>query len=316
MDEIHEARRVLEAEAEALKFLAEGLDDNFVKAVDILFETKGRVIISGMGKSGHIGAKIAATMASTGTPAFFVHPGEASHGDLGMLADGDSVIAISHSGESKELSDILVYCTRHGTPLIALTGREESTLAKASTVTLFDGVEKEACPLNLVPTSSTTAALALGDALAVALMQRRGFRKEDFSRYHPGGKLGSQLLRVEDIMAKGNDLPLVDINVSMSEALIVLTDKNLGCVGLIEDNKLAGIITDGDLKRYMAPDLLQRGAKEIMTTSPKVVEADAFATSAVQVMQEKNITVLFVVDENNVPIGLIHMHHCLQNGVV
>ena len=314
--DIEEAQRLLLEEARVLENLANNLDASFSQAVDILLNAKGRVIITGMGKSGHIGAKIAATFASTGTPAFFVHPGEASHGDLGMITQEDAVIGISHSGESRELSDILAYCMRNSVPLISITGRERSTLAKAGTVTLLNGVTEEACPLNLAPTSSTTASLAIGDALAVALMQRRGFKAEDFSQYHPGGKLGSQLLRVEELMKSGKDVPLMPSTGNMQDALMAMAHKNLGCVGIEENGKLAGIITDGDLRRHMSPDLLTKPVTEIMTRNPKVIEADAFATSAVALMQEKSITVLFVVDEENAPKGVLHMHHCLQAGVI
>jgi arabinose-5-phosphate isomerase len=314
---LKEARRLLKAEAAALQTLAKNLDVSFTETVELLLRLKGRAIVTGMGKSGHIGAKIAATLASTGTPAFYIHPGEASHGDLGMITADDAVIALSHSGESRELSDIVAYCTRHKVPLIAITGRAHSTLARAASHVLLNGVEKEACPLNLAPTSSTTASLALGDALAIVLMQRRGFKKEDFSHYHPGGKLGAQLLKVQDIMLNKN-LPLLEPEAPMTEVLVELTSKNMGCVGIVENKILVGIITDGDLKRHMAPDILSKTAADIMTTSPITVTDETFATKAVQQMQEKEITVLFIVknQQNNTPVGLLHMHHCLQAGIV
>jgi arabinose-5-phosphate isomerase len=315
--DLNEARRLLQAEATALTTLAQKLGDSFTSTVDVLLHIKGRAIVTGMGKSGHIGAKIAATLASTGTPAFYIHPGEASHGDLGMITADDAVIALSHSGESKELSDIIAYCTRYSVPLIAITGRASSTLAQAASHVLLNEVETEACPLNLAPTSSTTTSLALGDALAIVLMQRRGFKKEDFSRYHPGGKLGAQLLKVRDIMLS-QDLPVTKPDAPMTQVLVELTDKNMGCVGIVEDGNLVGIITDGDLKRHMAPDILSKTATDIMTPTPATIREEAFATSAVQQMQKKKITVLFVVrgQKSKKPVGLLHMHHCLQAGIV
>lgn len=308
---------VLRQEAAALEALADGLDGAFTRAVDLLEKTTGRVIVTGMGKSGHIGAKIAATLASTGTPAFFVHPGEASHGDLGMIAPDDAVIAISHSGETRELGDIVAYCARFRVPLVALTGRADGTLAKAADVPLLNGVTTEACPLNLAPTTSTTATLALGDALAVALMQRRGFKHEDFARYHPGGKLGSRLSLVAELMAKESALPLLPATVTMDKVVLEIAAKRLGLVALTNsDGTLAGVITDGDLKRHLSPDLLEKPATDIMTATPQCIAPDKLATAAVALMQEKQITALVVLDDQQQPVGVLHIHHCLQAGVI
>ncbi|MFZ2620503.1 MAG: KpsF/GutQ family sugar-phosphate isomerase [Alphaproteobacteria bacterium] len=313
--DLAEARRLLTAEAAALTTVAEKLDDSFSRAVDILFGLKGRVIVTGMGKSGHIGAKMAATFASTGTPAFFVHPGEASHGDLGMMTANDAVIALSHSGESRELQDILAYCGRYSIPLIAITGKPASTLAKAATVVLLNHVAVEACPIGMAPTSSTTVSLALGDALATALMVRRGFKKEDFSRYHPGGKLGAQLLKVSDVMVSA-DLPTVTATTPMNAALITLTTKNLGCVAIVDSQKLLGIFTDGDLKRHIAkPNFLQQQVGELMTANPITITPTAFATQAVKLMQDKKITTVLVA-ENGILQGVLHINQCLAAGIV
>lgn len=319
--DLQSARDVLHKEAEALNRMAEQLDENFVKAVEILAQSRGRVIISGMGKSGHIGAKIAATLASTGTPAFFVHPGEASHGDLGMITRDDVVIAISHSGETRELSDLLAFCARFKVPLIAMVGRETSTLAQAADVVLLNRVTEEACPLNLAPTTSTTAMLALGDALAVSLMLHKGFRPEDFAQFHPGGKLGSRLLRVRQLMVTGSDVPLVDNRTLMSAVLLEMSSKALGLVGVTDaDDKLIGMITDGDLRRHMNSNLLTKTAAEVMTAGPMTIGPDALATAAVALMQDnekkRNITALFVVDAQHRPEGVIHIHHCLRAGVI
>jgi arabinose-5-phosphate isomerase len=311
------ARDVLVKEAAALSALAATIGAAFERSVDLLLAVKGRIVVTGMGKSGHIGAKIAATLASTGTPAFFVHPGEASHGDLGMITDADAVLALSHSGETRELGDILAYCQRFGVPLVALTGKADSTLAKAATVTLLDGVTEEACPLNLAPTTSTTAMLALGDALAVALLQRRGFAKEDFARFHPGGKLGSRLSKVADLMAKGDRIPLVGLSTPMNDAILEMTAKRLGLVGVTNpDGTLAGLITDGDLRRHLSPELLTKPAQSVMTKNPVTVRGHSSAASAVHIMQERKITAVFVVDEGKRPFGVLHIHDCLQAGVI
>ncbi len=315
------ALETLRAETTALQNLAKALeaDPALPAALSLLqaatLNNGGRVIVTGVGKSGHIGGKIAATLASTGTPAFFVHPTEALHGDLGMITKSDVIIALSHSGESKELAAIVTYATRFSIPIIAITGKPASTLAKAAKVTLNTRVEKEACPLNLAPTTSTTVALALCDALAIALMTSRGFKKEDFAVFHPGGKLGAQLLRVREIMVDEN-LPLHDENAPMAEVLVTLTASNLGCVGLTDaQGNLVGIFTDGDLKRRLTPDLLARTVADVMTRTPKTITADALATAAVAHMEQTNVTTLWVT-ENNKPVGLLRIQECLHANVI
>jgi len=310
------ALRVLKIESEALVALAESLDGRFLEALDLLFNATGRVIVTGMGKSGHVGRKIAATMASTGTPAYFVHPGEASHGDLGMITQGDAVLALSNSGETTELSDVLAYTRRFAIPLIAITSRADSALGRAADVALVLPPSPEACPMGLAPTTSTTLALALGDALAVALLDRKGFSAADFRDLHPGGKLGSLLLKVGDIMHTGEAMPVVTIGTAMSEALIEMTAKRLGCVGVIDKaGLLIGIVTDGDLRRHMDPALLEQKVEDVMTSSPLAVDPDRMASEAVQLMNGKEVTTLFVVD-NKCPVGILHLHDCLKAGVV
>ena len=316
-DDLASARRTIDKEIEALRMMENDLNGNLVKALDLMQNTKGRVIITGMGKSGHIGNKIAATLASTGTPSFFVHPGEASHGDLGMITEEDIVIGISNSGETKELSDIITYCKRYGIPLIAITKNPTSALGRAGDILLQLPDDGEACPLGLAPTSSTTATLVLGDILAVALLERKGFTKTDFNRRHPGGKLGSFLMKVSELMHKGNEMPLVSENATMQEAMLEMTSKMLGCVG-ITDNQghLIGIITDGDLRRKMSSDILSKKASEVMTPNPKTTVPDILAAEALKIMNStgKGITVLFVIEDDK-PTGIIHMHDCLRAGV-
>jgi arabinose-5-phosphate isomerase len=314
--DIESANRTIDKEIEALNIMRKGLDDELIKTLDRMQHIKGRVIVTGMGKSGHIGTKIAATLASTGTPSFFVHPAEASHGDLGMLTENDCVLAISNGGESKELSDIIVYCKRYGIPLIAMTKNPNSSLGKAGDYLLRLPDCGEACPLGLAPTSSTTATAVLGDILAVCLLERKGFSKTDFKQRHPGGKLGAFLQKVSDLMHKGEEMPLVSDSADMQQALLEMTSKMLGCVGIIDkDNHLLGIITDGDLRRFMSDNILHKKAIDIMTRNPKVTTADKLVAEAVNIMNTKKITQLFVVDENNHPLGLIHLHDCLHAGV-
>lgn len=316
-NDINVGKEVLEKEAQGLMNLANALDNTFVEAVNLMFNTKGRVVVTGMGKSGHIGSKIAATLASTGTISYFVHPGEASHGDLGMITEDDVVLAFSHSGETKELGDVLAHCTRFGIPVVAITGKPESTLGKAGTVTLINGITEEACPMNLAPTSSTTATLALGDALAVALMERKGFKSADFRNFHPGGKLGSKLSPVSAFMITGDDLPLVKPSTTMADAILEMTTKSQGAVGVVdENNTLLGVVTDGDLRRHLADNLLEKTAESVMTKRPLTAEKDTLASKAVHMMQEKKITSLFVTNEEGKVEGLIHIHHCLQAGVI
>ena len=315
--DIKVAINTIEGEIEALKSLENSLDETLSKAVDIMQNTKGRVIITGMGKSGHIARKIAATLASTGTPSFFLHPGEASHGDLGMVTTGDVVLAISNSGESKELSDILVYCRRFSIPLIAITKNPESSLGKNCDLVLKLPQNKEACPLGLAPMSSTTSTLVLGDVLAADLMVRKGFTENDFRLRHPGGKLGSILRHVSDIMHTGDEMPLIKEDAIMQDALMTMSEKMLGCVGIVNKNgELIGMITDGDLRRWMSPDLITEKVANVMTKNPRVISGDILIAEAVNIMNNtgRGITNLFVVKDKK-PVGIIHIHDCLRAGV-
>jgi arabinose-5-phosphate isomerase len=317
-DDLAEARRVLTLEAEALHKLAQHLDESFEEALDLLTHIEGRVILSGMGKSGHIAHKIASTFSSTGTPAFFVHPSEASHGDLGMITPQDVLIVLSLSGETAELSDILNYAKRFDIPLIAITHKAESALSKAAHTTLLLPSCPEACPMGLAPTTSTTLMLGLGDALAVTLLKRKGFSEKDFKRLHPGGLLGRKLLYVFDIMRIYEELPLVAKGTLMSDALVVMTEKGFGCIGVMDETKkLRGIITDGDLRRHMSPSLLSQRVEEIMTPSPKTIFASSFAAEALGLMNRTSITNLFVVDDTTHDlVGLLRLHDCLRAGVM
>lgn len=312
------ARRVLGTEADALHALAAALDDGFARAVSLLAGASGRVVVTGMGKSGHVARKIAATMASTGTPSLFVHPAEASHGDLGMIVAGDAVLALSNSGETPELADLVRHSRRFGIPLVAITGRAGSALARAADEALVLPAAPEACPNGLAPTTSTTMQLALGDAIAVALLTRRGFTASDFRVFHPGGKLGAQLSRVADIMHKGAEMPLASPDTPMDAAIVAMTAKHFGCLGIQgADGTLAGIITDGDLRRALdagAP-LLSRSASEVMTRNPRTIREDDLADVALRIMNEKKITALFVVDAAGRPVGILHVHDLLRAGV-
>jgi len=309
------ARRVLRLESEGLTALAEGLDDSFVTALDLLSAMTGRAVVSGMGKSGHIGRKIAATLASTGTPAFFVHPAEASHGDLGMIAEDDVVIALSNSGETAELADLVAYTKRFEIPLIAITARADSALAKAATAALVMPASTEACPMGLAPTTSTTVMLALGDAISVAMLERKGFSPDDFQVFHPGGKLGQQLLKVSEIMHGGGELPLVGLDVKMSDALVEMTAKRFGCLGVIEPGgRLKGIITDGDLRRHMSAGLLDQSTKDVMTEGARTITPETLASEALRILNANAITTLFVIVDE-APVGIVHIHDCLRVGV-
>jgi len=313
-------RAVIELEAEALTALVPRLNEDFARACRLILDSPGRVVVTGMGKSGHIGGKIAATLASTGTPAFFVHPGEAQHGDLGMIQPQDVVIAISNSGETSEILTILPIIKRMGAKLIALTGNPKSSLAQQADAHLDAGVAKEAYPLNLAPTSSTTAALALGDALAVALLKTRNFTPEDFARSHPGGKLGRRLLLyVRDIMHSGARIPLVPDTASLREALLEMTGKGLGMTGVLDSaGKLAGIYTDGDLRRTLnkGADVYNAKISDVMTRTPKTCRADQLAAEIVQLMEKHNINCLMVVDAENRVLGALNMGDLLRAGVV
>ncbi|MBQ7617593.1 MAG: KpsF/GutQ family sugar-phosphate isomerase [Desulfovibrio sp.] len=294
-------------EGEALLTLSKCLDENFTHAVHCLLGITGRVGVTGMGKSGHIARKIAATLASTGTPSYFIHPAEASHGDLGMMTPRDALIAISNSGNTAELSDILFYAQAHTLPVIAITSNPKSPLGKHADFCLTLPVTHEACPLDCAPTTSTTMSLALGDALAIALMQARGFTPEDFKSFHPGGSLGQKLLRVGDVMHTGDDVPLCDVNDPMTIVIVEMSKKMLGCVGVTDHGNLVGIITDGDLRRAMCPDLLSKKAGELMTVSPYEIDAAATVEEARRSMTEKKVTSFFIhLGEKKV--GIVHIH--------
>lgn len=310
------AIKTIDTEIEAISRLKDSVAlENLTAALDLMQNSSGRIIVTGMGKSGHIGKKIAASLASTGTPSFFVHPAEASHGDLGMITENDVVIAISNSGESRELADILNYCKRFGIKIIAITKNAESSLGKAGDVVLELPKYDEACPLGLAPTSSTTATLVLGDILTVGMIERRGFSKEDFNIRHPGGKLGSILKRVGDLMHTGQAMPILDENSNMQAVLLEMTSKCLGCVGFInQEGIFTGMLTDGDLRRCLSPSILEEKAVNLMTKNPKTVTKDMISAEALKIMHDKKITNMFVV-ENQRPIGVIHIHDLLNNGV-
>lgn len=324
--DIQTAKDTLAQEAKGLVALSDTIDDNFSSCVSLIDEMRadgrGRLVITGMGKSGHIARKISATMASTGTPSIFVHPGEASHGDLGMITKQDIVIAISNSGEATELSDILAYCKRFDIPLIAITSKPESSLGKNADKILCLPPVAEACPNGLAPTTSTTMTMALGDALAMALLARLNLTSEEFKQFHPGGKLGKKLLHVHNIMDPFDELPLVTAQTKMSEAILEMTEKNMGAVLVVEDtNKLIGIITDGDLKRHMDANLLEKDVKDIMAQSPKTISKDILAVEAVDMMMHKfnsPITSLAVIEDGseNTLIGFLRLHACIQEGVI
>lgn len=312
--DITHGKAVLAQEIKGLQALEASLGEPFAQAVECIANIQGRVIVTGMGKSGHVARKIAATMASTGTPAHFVHPGEASHGDLGMITKDDAVLALSNSGETAELADIISYTKRFSIPLIGIARRAGSMLVESANIALVLPDTPESPPVN-APTTSTTMMMALGDAIAVALMQRRGFTNDDFSVFHPGGKLGKAFIRVLDLMHSGEEVPLIKEDMLMSEALLAVTGKRFGCAGVMNTaGRLVGIVTDGDLRRHMGPDLLTRRAKEIMTASPLTIRPQALAAEALGIMNTKRVTSLFVV-ENDKPIGIIHVHDCLRAGV-
>ena len=318
MPDLDVARAVLQTEAAGLRALADRLDGAFVAAVDVLAGVTGRIVVSGMGKSGHVARKIAATLASTGSPALFVHPAEASHGDLGMIVPGDAVVALSNSGETAELADLIGHCRRFGLPLVGITGRAGSTLTKAADVALVLPPAAEACPMGLAPTTSTTMQMALGDALAVALLTRRGFGAAEFRTFHPGGRLGARLRLVRDLMHGPDELPLAAIGTAIRDALPVMTARRFGCVGVVgPDGHLRGIITDGDLRRALGPDLLDTHVEAVMSASPRTIAPDALAAEALHVMnaRDRPITALFVVDPAGAPVGLLHMHDLLRAGM-
>lgn len=305
------AIKVLLQEADALKQLAKDLDAAFDEAADCLLHISGRIAVTGMGKSGHIARKVAATLSSTGSPAFFIHPAEASHGDLGMLAKGDAVLVFSNSGETLELVDIIEYAARHRLPLVAVTQRRESTLGRHADYVLLLPRIPEACPIGCAPTTSTTMQLALGDALALALLQARGFRPEDFRQFHPGGRLGKKLRLLREIMHRGDALPLVRPDTPMGDVIYIMSSKGFGAVGIVEDDlRLVGFISDGDLRRHMSPDLLQKTAWDIMSPHPFSLSPDCLVERAIALLSEHKITSSFVVEDGKVT-GFIHMHDML-----
>lgn len=316
---VQSALRTIDLERDGLAALRADLEGALApcltEAVKILAQARGRVIVTGIGKSGHIGQKLAATFASTGTPAFFVHPSEAAHGDLGMITREDVLLAMSWSGETVELSNIISYSRRFSVPLIAITSRAESALGKAADIVLELPRAKEACPHGLAPTTSTTMQLALGDCLAVALLETKGFTAHDFKAFHPGGSLGAQLKLVADLMHKGDRLPLVSLDTVMSDALVIMTEKSFGCVGVVgADGKLVGMVTDGDLRRHMGANLITRRAGDIMTKAPKTFAPDLLAPAALEQINAQKKTQMFVVDSDGKPVGIVHVHDLLRSG--
>ncbi len=313
--DIASAKRVLGIEAAAIEALSTSLGDEFSKALDIMAAVSGRVVVTGMGKSGHVAHKMAATLSSTGTPSLFVHPAEASHGDLGMITQNDALFALSNSGETAELADMVAYAKRFDIPLIAVTGGLDSELAKAADVCLMMPQSEESCPMGLAPTTSTTVMLALGDAISVALLERKGFSPDEFHVLHPGGKLGRRLLKVGDIMHTDDALPLTSPDTAMSDALLVMTAKSFGCVGVVDAKGiLQGVITDGDLRRNMSTELVNLKAGDVMTGGAKSIAPGMLASEAVGFMNAHTITNVFVVDDGRA-VGILHIHDCLRAGV-
>ncbi len=317
---ITSARKTLTIETQGLNALAAALDHdlgaNLVRAVDVILKASGRVIVSGMGKSGHIARKIAATLASTGTPASFVHPAEASHGDLGMITPNDVVVMLSNSGESAELKDMLNYCARFSVPMIAITANITSTMGRAADIILQLPKVQEACPNGLAPTTSTLLQLALGDALAMALLEAKGFSADDFRNYHPGGRLGAQIKHAHDIMHKDGELPLCTVGDFLRDALPIMNHHKFGCIGVkAENGNLIGMITDGDLRRHLGNDLWSRKVEDVMTTNPTTIHEQMFAAEVIELINTKRITAVFVISETKKPIGLIHIHDLLREGV-
>ena len=311
------ARRVLSTAAAALGSLADGLGADFTRAVGLILAVKGRVIVSGMGKSGHIARKIAATLSSTGTPAYFVHPAEASHGDMGAITHQDALLLLSWGGETAELSDLITYAKRHGLALIAIGANPDSTLIKAADVKLLLPRAPESCPMGLAPTTSTTMMLSLGDALAVALMERKGFSPDQYRDFHPGGSLGRALVRVSDLMHSGGEIPLAAQSAGMREVLLTMASGRMGCVGIVDgDGNLTGIVTDGDVRRHAEKGFENRTARDVMTRGPQIANPDQLAAEALSLMTERKITQLFVLGEGGgKPLGILHIHDCLRAGL-
>jgi arabinose-5-phosphate isomerase len=307
------AQRVFRIAMDGIAAMSHALGAEFNACVDLLMGIKGRVIITGLGKSGHVGHKIAATLASTGTPAFFVHAAEASHGDLGMITNDDAVLALSNSGETAELADLIAYTRRFAIKLVAITSKRNSSLGSAADIVLELPNAPEACPLGLAPTTSTTLMICLGDALAVALLERRGFTTDDYKVFHPGGKLGRKLLKVTDLMHTGDELPLVASTASMPETILVMTQKTFGIAGVVDNGKLIGVVTDGDLRRHMQSNLLNKTAGDIMTKAPRTTSTMVLAAEAVRLMNEWKVACLFVVDQDK-PVGIVRLHDILRAG--
>ena len=310
------ARQVISTENKGLKTLTNSINNNFVKAINILKKTKGRNILTGIGKSGIIANKISSTLSSTGSPSQFIHPAEASHGDMGILSKNDSIIALTFSGKTNELNDIFFYSKENKIPLIIITSKSNSNLKQISKICIELSNIKEACPLNLAPTTSTTAMLALGDAIAIVLMKLKKFTKKDFYSFHPGGELGKKLLLVKNVMHQGNKIPLVEEKILMNNVIIEMSKKRFGCVGVTSRNKkLVGVITDGDLRRHMKKNILEKTAGEIMKKNPKTINKEMFVTSALDLMEKNKITQVFIV-QNNKPIGILHIHDCIELGLI
>jgi arabinose-5-phosphate isomerase len=315
------AKKVLQTEAEAISALVDKLNSNFIRAVEIIYQSKGRVVVTGMGKSGLVGKKIAATLASTGTPAFFLHPAEASHGDLGMVTERDVIICISNSGETEEIVRLVPFLKRYNVKLLSMTGNPNSTLAKQSDVSLDISVKEEACPMGVVPTASTTATMAMGDAIAVALLVKRGLKEQDFAFFHPAGSIGKKLfIKVKDLMHTGKLLPIVTLDTHLAKAVIEMSSKRLGhAIVLDPDGRMAGIITDGDVRRGLEVwegGLFEKTAGEVMTKNPKTITQDELAAKALSIMESYSITALVVPDDDGKPIGIIHLHDILRQGIV
>ena len=313
MSEIQKvARKVLKDESEGIELLKDFFDDNFSLAVKKIIEIKGKVIVTGVGKSGHIGKKISATLSSTGTPSYFVHPTEASHGDMGMVGNEDIIFAISWSGETSELGDIIHFSKENKIGLISLTSSSDSLLSQSSDIALVLPTATEACPNGLAPTTSTTMQLIVGDAIAICLLNERGFDKDKFKSLHPGGQLGAALLTLKDIMHKEDSIPLLQSGTNMSEVLINISEKGFGCAGVVKENKLIGIVTDGDLRRHMGPELLSKSVDEIMNLKPKTVSENMLASEALSLINQLGIQGLFIINENHNPIGFVHFHDLIR----
>ena len=312
LEVIKEAKKVLKIEINSARTLSSSFNNSFYNVVKTMFQTKGRIVVTGIGKSGHIANKISATLSSTGTPSQFVHPTEASHGDLGSITDSDCILAVSNSGQSNELNDLINYAKRFDIPLLSISSNKKGLLYNKSDYAILFKKPVEACPLNLAPTSSTTMTLIIGDAIAISLLKMRGFQKSNFSKFHPGGNLGKDLVKLSEVMHHKNELPLVKENDLMSKVLLIITKKSFGCVGVINNSKnLVGIITDGDLRRNMKKDIIKKTALEVMTKKPKVVELNTLVGEALNIMNSKKITSLFVCT-NSKPVGIVHVHDLLR----